>query len=345
MRAAAILEPGRIEVVEVPGVPDPVEDLVAVKILVAPMCSEARKRRTGPATEEVGHEGAGIVVAAGPRSRHRAGDRVVVMPLGGCGTCFLCRRGEYVHCEQPRDIAAQTGVRAGLAAQYAIRADHVVIRVPDDLSLDQAVMACCGFGPTFNALNRMGVTNSDTVVISGCGPVGLGGVIQATARGAAVIGLETVPYRADLARRLGATEVIDPRDPDAAAKVRALTGGRGADAAIETSGSPTAVPLLTELVRRRGQVAIVAWAPDNQAIVPWPVRNGISVHGCWHWNAETHEHEMWTAIRRSADAIDRFVTHRFELDRIGEALDAMDGLECGKVFIYPHGLSAAGLVS
>jgi predicted dehydrogenase len=95
------------------------------------------------------------------------------------------------------------------------------------------VMACCGFGPTFNALDRMGVANSDTVVVSGCGPVGLGGVIQAVARGAGVIALETVPYRAELARRLGATDVIDPRDPDARAKVRALTAGRGADAAIE----------------------------------------------------------------------------------------------------------------
>ena len=88
-------------------------------------------------------------------------------------------------------------------------------------------MACCGLGASFGALDRLAVTGDDTLLITGLGPVGLGGVINARFRGARVIGVEANPLRADLARTLGADLVVDPTDPDAVEQVRAATGAAG----------------------------------------------------------------------------------------------------------------------
>lgn len=334
MRAAAFTGNGSVTLKTHP---DPVaaRDLVVVKILIAPLCSEARKRRDGLVSDDVGHEGAGVVVDAGPLARVSVGDRVVVMPLVGCGRCFLCMSGDYVHCTVGRDLEAETGLSTGMVAEYVIKPDSLLVTVPDDITLEHAVMACCGFGPSFTAHRRIGTTVTDTIVVSGCGPVGLGAVLQGAMRGADVIGLETVPYRADLARSLGAMEVLDPTDASTPSRVKELTAGRGADAAIESSGARTAVPLLTDTLRPRGRLAIVAWS--DEIVIPSPIRLGLSVFACWHWNTSRYVHEMWTSIRKAGPLIDVFVTHRFDLEEVSLALDTLDTFQCGKVFVLPSG--------
>lgn len=334
MRSACLVAPGEMVVHQIP---DPVArgDLVVVKVLIAPLCSEARKRRLGEVTDEVGHEAAGIVVDCGSSRLVKEGDRVVVMPLIGCGSCWLCRAGEYVHCEVGRDVWAEGASRSGAVAEFIIKPDWLLLPVPDDISLDHAVMACCGFGPTFTALQRTDVSALHSVVVSGCGPVGLGGIAQARLRGSTVLALETDPFRSQLAKQLGAREVLDPRDPETLSRVRAVTFGRGADVGIETSGAPTAASFLVQSLRRRARMAIVAWT--TEVVIGDPIRSGVSVFGCWHWNFQLYERFMWESIRRLRRQIDTMVTHRFDLDDLVAALDLMDTAMCGKVFICPFG--------
>ena len=94
-------------------------------------------------------------------------------------------------------------------AQYLLKQDWMLLPIPDDMSYEHAAMACCGLGPTFGAFQTMGVDRYDTVLITGLGPVGLGGVINAVYRGARVIGVDANRYRAKLALELGASAVID----------------------------------------------------------------------------------------------------------------------------------------
>ena len=273
-------------------------DIVKVKLIVFPMCTEWQAWSIGKESHELGHEGVGLVVDAAASKMLKTGDRVVVMPHAGCGRCPACRSGEHILCTEQRDLLAETGSRSGIGcyAQYLLKPDYLLWKVPADLSTMHAAMAVCALGPTFTAMRRMAVTARDAVLVSGCGAVGLGAIVNARTIGARVIALEINPYRMELAASLGAEMVLDPRDPELIAKVRAATGGYGADAAIETSNNPSAPPAVLELVRPRGRLAFVTWS--GEVPVPRITGKGIDIFGCWHWNHQ--EHGDSCAPRRTA---------------------------------------------
>ena len=336
MKAAAITGPGTIEITEQP-TPQARGDIVVVRILVAPLCTEFKQRRAGQPGDRLGHEAAGIVVDPGSSALVHEGDRVVVMPQYGCGQCWLCARGEHIHCPNQRDVLTETGSAAGLGtiAEYVLKPDYLLIKVPDDISLEHAAMACCGFGPTFTAHHRLGTSVLDTTVVSGCGAVGLGAVLQGATRGARVIALETQPYRSELARKLGAAEVLDPIHDDVGEVVRAITEGRGADGGIETSGAPPAAATLAGTIRVRGGLALVAWTSEVTFRTPIPA--GLDIYACWHWNHAVHLAGMWAMIRAAATGIDVLITHRLHLDAVADAMDLQDRGECGKIILHPFG--------
>ena len=205
--------------------PKALADWAVVKILAAPMCTEYKQYAEGKAHLPLGHEAAGIVAEAGPQSQVKAGDRVVVMPQYPCGQCVLCQAGEYIHCQNIIDFKAFSGQQYGNAtyAQYILKPSWLLPQIPDDISIEQGSMLCCGLGPTHGALDRMFTAEDDVVLITGLGPVGLGGIINGVARGARVLGVTSNPYRAKLAMELGA-EKIFPADTDTLQEILAYTG-------------------------------------------------------------------------------------------------------------------------
>ncbi|BDZ47982.1 alcohol dehydrogenase [Frondihabitans sucicola] len=343
MKAATITAPGVVDIVEQSD-PHSGGDVVVVQILVAPLCTEYRDRASGNLTDHVGHEAAGIVIDAGTSTRVTTGQRVVVMPQFGCGRCRYCLSGEHIYCPFQRDVLTETGSAfgTGTVAQYVLKPDWLLVPVPDDISLEHAAMACCGFGPTFQAHQRLSTNALDTVVISGCGPVGLGGIAQAVTRGARVYALETQEYRADLAGRMGAA-VLDPRDPDTAKTIKEATGGWGADKGIETSGARSAGAGLMTLLRPRADLGVVAWT--NELTLGPVIPSGMTLHACWHWNHLTSSDAMWTSIRRSRTLIDTQITHRMPLEEVSAAMDLQDAGACGKIILYPFGATADALAA
>jgi len=337
MQVAVMLGDKRGGLAEVPD-PVPGNGFALVKVLVVPMCTEYKVFAAGQPGTSLGHEAAGeIVTPAGP-GLLRKGQRVVAMPLYGCGRCELCASGDYIHCHECFDHDQHTVEPGGSAtyAQYLLRPDRLLLPVPDDLSTEHASMACCGLGPTFGAMQRMRVDALDTVLISGMGPVGLGGVINGVARHARVIAVEPTPWRARLARELGAAEVLDGRDAAAAvARVRELTGGRGADQAIDCSGNAAAQRLLVDAVRRRGEMAFVGEAGEFTLHVSNDlIRKGLTLHGQWHYNLADGPRIM-DVIRRSRSLLDGFITHRFPMSRAEDAWKLQVTGECGKVLLDP----------
>lgn len=308
-------------------------DLVVVRTSLVPMCTEFKERAVRSASERLGHEGMGVVVDAGASTRVRSGDRVVVMPNFGCGCCEMCLRGEHIFCRFQRDMRKQLGVDVGYGAfaDYVVRPDHILLTVPDDISDEHAALTCCTLGPAFSAVERMAVAPGQTVIVSGCGPVGLGAIVQAVDRGARVIAVSPNTYRSELALAVGAEVVLDPRREDIPASVRELTSGAGADAIIETSGVIAAVQAGVAALRTLGQVAIVAWGA-SVALEP-PVPTGLTLHACWHWNHRVYSERMWSSVRRSGAALDKIVTHRFPLAHASAAMDVQDTGRCGKVLL------------
>ncbi len=337
MKIAAITGERQAAIIEKPD-PHAAGDIAVVKVHVAPLCTEYKAYASGHKSESLGHEAAGEVVEIDQSTRLKVGDRVVAMPCFPCGHCALCATGDYIHCESGRDVLAETGSQSGTAtyAQLLLKPDWLLLPIPNGVSYEHASMACCGIGPTFGAMRRLRVDAFDTVLISGMGPVGLGGVINGVHRGARVIAIESQPFRANLALELGARAVINPQDPDALQQIRTLTGGLGADKAIDCSGVPAAQLMLVDGVRRRGEVAFVGEGGEVALHVSdHLLRKGLTLHGSWHWNLR-HAARLWQVIQRQGELIDRLITHKFALAQVQEAWELQLTGNCGKVLLYPN---------
>jgi len=337
MQKVIVRGPRQAAVVDVPD-PTPKANWVLVKVHTAPMCTEYKTYVAGHPAEQLGHEAAGEVVAVAQPGRVKVGDRVVVMPTHACGQCALCLAGDYIHCEHNPDFAALHGTRDGSAtyAQYLLKPDHLLVPIPDGISYDHASLACCGLGPTFGAMQLMAVNAFDTLLISGLGPVGLGGVINGVARGARVIGVDNNPWRTDLALALGATAVVDPTQSNALVQLRALTDGKGIDKAIDCSGVVAAHRLCIDAARRKGQVAFVGECSDETPlrISPDMIRKGLTLIGSWHYNMQDTPTIM-ALIRTLGPQLDQLISHRFPMRQVQDAWETQLTGKTAKVLLHP----------
>ncbi len=325
-------EAGAVEV----GDPRVDDNYAKVKVLTAPLCTEYKGLGRSDERRGFGHEAAGEVVEIGPRvTSVSVGDRVVVMPQNPCGTCDLCTSGEHIYCRSQRNALEICGSETGMCrvAQYTIQQDWLLWPIADDLSYDHAGMACCGFGPGFNAMQAMNVSATDTVLISGLGPVGLGAAAIACYRGARVLGLEMNPYRVNLAEEIGVEAVVDPSHDEAQTQIMDLTDGKGVDKSVECSSVESAPGFLVSVARPRGHVATPGWG--GPVSFRELTARGLTVHGCWHWNHHRDGEVMERTIRGAGALIDRIITHTFPIDRIQDALETQASGKCGKVFIHP----------
>jgi L-iditol 2-dehydrogenase len=339
MKQAAVFGRRQAGVVDAP-VPHARQDWAVVKIYSAPMCTEYKAFVDGRVSSVHGHEAAGEVVEVAQPGRVDVGDRVVVMPQYPCGTCDLCLDGDYIFCEQTIDFVAFTGGEEGRAtmAQFLLKPDWLLVPIPDDVSYDHASLACCGLGASFGAYQRLGSGAFDTVLVTGLGPVGLGAVVNGRYRGARVIGVESNRWRAERALALGAEVVIDPTDEDALAQIRARTGGRGVDHAIDCSGVVAAHRLCIDATRRRGKVAFVgeSMAETSLTISPDMIRKGLTLIGSWHYNlADTPK--IMHMIRELGPQLDTLISHRFALSEIQQAWETQVSGQCAKVILKPWG--------
>jgi len=214
----------------------------------------------------LGHEFAGEVVEVGPAvQRIRPGQRVVNASMISDGTCPSCRAGRVTQCKS-RSLFGYSGVYPRLDGGQAElvrvpQADRALRALPDEVS-DEAAVFLADILPTgFAAVARGGVSAGDTVVVVGCGPVGLMAVLCAAGVAGRVIAVDGVAARRELAERLGAQGAAPE---EAAAVVAAATGGLGADVVIEAAGSAGGLDASLKLARGRGVVSVVGahFEPD-----------------------------------------------------------------------------------
>ena len=312
---------------------------VVVKVHAAPLCTEYKAFAAGTSSPLWGHEAAGEVVEVAQAGKVSVGDRVVVMPMNACGACALCLAGEYIHCQDGADFMALHGSATGMGtmAQYLLKQDWMLLPIPDGMSYAHASMACCGLGPTFGALQQMQVDRHDTLLVTGLGPVGLGGVINGVYRGARVIGVDSIPYRAEKALELGAEAVVNPLDGDALQQILDMTrGGRGVDRAVDCSGVVAAHRLCIDAARRKGAVAFVGECGEDTPlrVSSDMIRKGLRLIGSWHFNLADSP-RMMRMIGDIGDQLDKLITHQFALDDIQSAWETQLSGQCGKVILQP----------
>jgi len=253
---------------------------VLVKIRAAGLCHTDLEVIEGslryPMPIVLGHEAAGIVEQTGPAARGvKVGDHVVLSWNPHCGHCFYCDRDAPILCEQylgegPKGRAFDGGIRTSLAdgrqlqqlmflgsfGEYCIVSDQQAIPVPKEIPFDRACLIGCGVMTGAGAaLNLGAIAHGDTVMVIGCGAVGLAAVQGARLAGAgAIIAVDLDAAKLALAAKMGATEGVNASKEDVAAFGRRATGGRGVDVVIEAAGSAAAFRNTTEAVRPGGQI-------------------------------------------------------------------------------------------
>ncbi|MDW7754492.1 MAG: zinc-binding dehydrogenase [Brevefilum sp.] len=196
-------------------------------------------------------------------------------------------------------------------------------------------MAIDGIGATFGAFQMLDINNTDTLLITGLGPVGLGGVVNARFREARVIGVEPSVWRRDRAIQMGAEIVYDPNDPDILRKILEHTNGTGVTCAIDCSGVVTAQRLCIDAAGRRGRVAFVGETGDDLFIKASPdfIRKGLTLVGSWLYN--TNDYPKVMRVIQQSPLIDLLVSHCLPMSQIQEAFELMASGKCAKVVVDP----------
>jgi S-(hydroxymethyl)glutathione dehydrogenase / alcohol dehydrogenase len=211
------------------------------------------------------------------------GDRVLVTLIRSCGACPACARAAPTSCHEayaarPSPLADASGAAVTQGMNTAAFAEAVVVdagqcvRLPDDLPFDEAALIACGVVTGVGAvLNTARVRVGDSVAVIGAGGVGLNAIQGAALAGATpIVALDVAEEKLAAARDFGATHAL-PAGPDAAAAVRALTGGAGVDHAFVTVGSGAAIEAVPALLAPGGQAVIVGMPPTGTTVPYDPV--------------------------------------------------------------------------
>lgn len=264
MKAIQITEQGRVGVTEIPK-PELKPGHVLLKIGYVGFCGSDLNtfRGLNPLVKlpiVPGHEIGAVVEALGEDvpDHLQPGMHATVNPYTSCGHCPSCRNGRPNACEFNQTLGVQ---RDGAMSEYLLVPWEKVI-ADDAISVrDFALVEPMSVG--FHAVNRAEVTDSDTVMVIGCGMIGLGAIVRAALRGARVIAVDVDDRKLDLAERLGAQYTINTLKENLHERVMEITGSAGADVVIEAVGRPETYVASISEVAFTGRVVYIGYAKEN----------------------------------------------------------------------------------
>ena len=292
----------------------------------------------------LGHEPAGVVEAVGGEVRHVApGDHVIGCLSAFCGTCEYCVAGRTNLCdgaalvraagEPPRisrdgEPIAQFANLSAFAERMLVH-ENALVRIRPDVPLDRVALIGCGVTTGLGAVfNRARVPPGSTVAVIGCGGVGLAVVQGARIAGAGrTIAVDTVAWKLDLARRLGATDVVNVAEGNPVAAVVELTSG-GVDYAFEALGNPTTVRQAVRMTRKGGTAVMIGVVPAGKSVeLPGAdvVLREKAILGCMMGsNRFQIDIPRYVELyRMGLLRLDEMISARLPLEQVNDALEAL----------------------
>ena len=331
MRAGVYREKGVVRVEEVP-VPEVAEGEVLIKVAACGVCGTDIKKIFHayiPPPQILGHEVAGTVVATGRGVRKwKVGDRVMSFHHIPCGKCFYCERRLFSQCKQYKTTGLTGGFtpNGGGFAEYVKAmpwvAERGIVALPDNVSFEEATFIE-PINTILKAVQKARVTAGETVLIAGCGPIGLQLLMVANLQGARLYTSDPMAVRRAKSLTLGALESFDPSDGKLVDHIRARTEGRGADAVLVAVAHPSVVVDTLAAARPGGRVLLFA-ANDPVTRIEFPAAAvGIDekeILGSYSAAVDIQEAGADLVLKKKLPVMD-VVTHRFPLARIQEGLD------------------------
>jgi Zn-dependent alcohol dehydrogenase len=354
MNARAIVTPGdgtfRLGTVQVAG-PGPDEVLVEVK--ASGICHTDYDSMSWMHTLVMGHEGAGVVLEVGAGVSHvRPGDPVVLNWAISCGRCFQCVRGNHAICEEHSPVAGRDPMKGharpeattldgrpvprsfniGTMSTHTVVRKEAVVRIPFEMPFSSACIMGCGVMTGYgSAVNAARVEPGSSVVVIGCGGVGLNVIQGARIAGAlAIIGVDVQEKRLEMARQFGATHTVLASREDqglrqAAGEVKALTDGRGADYAFEATANPALGAAPLAMARHGGMAVQVSGIEQDLTIdmnlFEWDKTYINPLYGkCC---PERDFPRLFGLYRSGQLLLDELVTRTYRLEELGQAFEDM----------------------
>jgi threonine 3-dehydrogenase len=345
MKALRKMRPGRGLSYETAPVPNIGPTDVLVRVKTASICGTdlhiygwdrwSQERIKPPVT--LGHEFCGVVERVGEEVRAVAqGDFVSAEMHVNCGHCHQCRLGEAHICQNLRIIGID---------QDGAFAEFVKIPASNIWRLDPAIPEhyAAILDPLGNAVHTVlaGAIAGQTVLVTGCGPIGLMAIAVAKACGSStVFATETNEHRRTMAKKMGADVVLNPTDTDAVARILQDTSGTGVDVLLEMSGSPPAIQQGFHALRAGGRASLLGIPTEA---VPLDLVNdvifkGATVQGIYGRRMYETWVQMTALLKAGRLNLDPLFGERTSLEKFEHAFTLLQGGLAGKILLYPNGL-------
>ena len=342
MKAWVLKSPNELEL-KTKAIPTPSYSEVLVKIDAVAICATdldvisygppALIEGEKPFNKEFtpGHEYMGTVVKLGPSvDEFQIGDRVTVEIHSGCGQCKRCRMGMYTSChnyglnygKKNKGHRANGFTSDGGFKQYAINHINTLIKVPDDMTDEEATLVVTA-GTTMYGLTELGgLVAGESLVVIGPGPIGLLGVAVAKALGAdPVILIGTRNDRLEIGKKLGADFVLNvKKENDIVNSVKSLVGDLGADYVVECAGTEKALDDAIMMTNRGGKICLAAFPHDPIKVnIPHMVINNIYMYGI-RGEGKSATHRAMAFMKQKRFNAKLVHTHTFKMNELPTAL-------------------------
>jgi threonine 3-dehydrogenase len=288
----------------------------------------------------LGHEFCGVVERVGDEvTAVKAGDFVSAEMHVNCGHCHQCRLGEAHICQNLRIIGID---------QDGAFAEFVKIPASNIWKLDASIPEHYGaiLDPLGNAVHTVlaGEIAGRTVLVTGCGPIGLMAIAVAKACGSStVFATETNAQRRAMAKRMGADVVVDPVETDSVARIKAETSGTGVDVLLEMSGNPAAIQQGFRALRAGGRASLLGIPTES---VPLDLVNdvifkGATVQGIYGRRMYGTWVQMTALLKAGRLNLEPLFGERTSMEKFENAFALLQGGLAGKILMYPDGIERA----
>ena len=320
MKSVFINEAYKVSVEEVDE-PQLATDEVLLEIFYIGLCGSDLSSYKGMSPMVVypvvpGHEVSAVIKSKGANvpDTYKVGDKVTVNPYSACGVCSACRVGRTNTCQYNQTLGVQ---RNGALKKYF--AIHHSKLIKSDILSEKEFALVEPLSVGYHAANRGGVSEIDTVLVFGCGMIGIGAILASVRKGATVIAVDLDDKKLELVKSFGVKHVINAKTTDVITKVMEITNGDGANVCIEAVGAPATYTTAIEAAAFAGRVVYIGYAKSdilfNTSLF---VKKELNISGSR--NAQFEFGPVVQMLENKSIDADKLITKIYSMEETGQAL-------------------------